>query len=1734
MPKKGTSINKEMGDVFMFNLKHLKVLISKAMLRALLAAVLILSMLVLTIPADLGALFVSAAANEWDGKQLEQFENYSGSYYNFANGRNAYQIANAKQLAFLAAVLNATPTQKYSGCYTVQLDIDGDNTTTNTTTYTFPGTSAGILVGAKFELTADIDLNDKQWTPIGNATNKFCGTFDGKGHIVSGLSYVDEDTLNGYSTGIGLFGQTGSTTIIKDLHVKGTVKTNQANMGGIVGFSAGALQMQNCSFSGIVQGGGYNYSANVGGLIGNASTNQAVTITDCFVYGEGTAITGVTASGDNDYRYYNPESIGGLVGYVGAGCDMTISDSYAESTVTGWNGSGGLIGTIGSDINVTTVSVVRCYTAGSIVSAGCAGGLVGWVRDYDGTNQLVLTIEDSYSVADLTNATGDRASGLISSSREDPVVKAAEVQISLSRCHFAGINAKQPIMYYDNAYSTLGTVEHVYYRAGSTTAKTHTLQEYSEEKNRKEFLDGRVAALLGDAWTISESVDYPVLGHRETPSLSSLVVNNEEITLIDGVFEYTVSDVENTVESVPVSATPKDGATVTVDGADANNYVALGIPGTTTPITVTVTCNSVFSTTYTINVYRKPDKWNGDTDATRFAGGDGSEMNPYQIKTGAELELLAQKVNAGATDTDEKPFAGKHYKLMNDIDLGDNKFTPIGNRTNVFRGTFDGDGHTIENLFISETTRDVGLFGSATGTIENLSVEGNVKTTNVNVAGFVGFVPGTGVLTIRNCTFSGTVEGGESTSKAEVNAAAFVGCTWICTVTIEDCTAVNTTITDNSTSSNVQFATGGFVGLVQEGTNVTIKGSSFDGGEIAGGNGVGGLVGSVKQGGSSSNNTTVTIENSYTDATISAQRIVGGLVGHLRAQSSGKKIELSIKDSYSVATVSTIAASVSGGLVGQNFAWDDYPVDITVTIADSFFAGSAQYPILNSTTAYAKNTTPMTVTLTNVYYLAGSATTTTTTVGDLTPAVTRQKTAAEFADGTVAGWLNAGRTTTAVWATSTAGYPVLSDLAATLDDTLGIVGTSIRTEGVQAIRFKFSITDAAIELKELKSVGILAAKASDKIAGEHLYAHNIAKDADNYYKYADATAYTKGGSQLGLIDDGYKFLFTAALYNITENKYGIDYIARAYAKYVDAKGQEIVVYSETIGEEYFNSIYDAVDAFFNYSSPGGVTMNDLLFLKEIYEERYKDSLTEIDVPEPEDRAGGDNPQVGGADDAAKTLRDNILSAEDVKAQDFIDNGGTVYYISPKGDDSNPGTTEDKPWKSVDAINLHNDQIKAGDAVLFERGGVYRSVTSLLADPIPEGVQRTDPQMIIYAKSGVTYGAYGDSDKPKPAIYSCHQNYAKLGVWEKIDGTNIWKVYTPRSDAGSVVFNHGEAVGIKRFGVWDGTYTNGKKNYSGFITPENVVENLTQNFEYYHDHRNGVLYLYYVDLEEGKAPYEKYTDIEICPRDGVIKIPTGTEDVHIDNLTIKYTGFYGISVAEYTTGVTVTNCELGWIGGCQWYFDTYAEGSRIGNAIEFWETTTDATTNNNWIYQVYDAGLSPQGIGSDDCSAYTNLRMCGNLVEYCSYGIEWFDRNGDEVLDYKNQSTWDDYYIEDNILRFAGYGFGRQRQDGSKGPANINGWGYTYENPLKVYIRNNIFDCSAMNTVYWYWSGDSMYEDLEISGNTFYEKAINPDEPEQVIFYGPNGGTQYTATNETQLKEAIANFDPSAKLVKWLE
>ena len=140
--------------------------------------------------------------------------------------------------------------------------------------------------------------------------------------------------------------------------------------------------------------------------------------------------------------------------------------------------------------------------------------------------------------------------------------------------------------------------------------------------------------------------------------------------------------------------------------------------------------------------------WSG-THADSYAGGDGSEANPYQIATAEQLALLAYETN-------NEIGGDAHYILTNDICLGGGDFwEPIGKLIAMdddypcFTGVFNGNGHTISDMLVSECYYS-GLFGRVRGaTIENVNIY-NSSVVDGYMSGLVaGYIQNTN---ISNCT----------------------------------------------------------------------------------------------------------------------------------------------------------------------------------------------------------------------------------------------------------------------------------------------------------------------------------------------------------------------------------------------------------------------------------------------------------------------------------------------------------------------------------------------------------------------------------------------------------------------------------------------------------------------------------------------------------------------------------------------------------------------------------------------------------------------------------------------------------------------------------------------------------------------------------------------------------------------------------------------------------------------
>lgn len=397
------------------------------------------------------------------------------------------------------------------------------------------------------------------------------------------------------------------------------------------------------------------------------------------------------------------------------------------------------------------------------------------------------------------------------------------------------------------------------------------------------------------------------------------------------------------------------------------------------------------------------------------------------------------------------------------------------------------------------------------------------------------------------------------------------------------------------------------------------------------------------------------------------------------------------------------------------------------------------------------------------------------------------------------------------------------------------------------------------------------------------------------------------------------------------------------------------------------------------------------------------------------RANYGNMAQGYCESEAEQMRAKILNTPNT--EELYEIKGTKYYVSTSGDDKNDGKTPETAIRTLDAIEML--PTNPGDAILFKRGDVFRFARE------------------INAVDGIIYGSYGDGAKPK--IYGSPENYAQNDSWVEIK-PNIWQIAFDYPYASGCILDYGMIAGVQK---WDTRF-----------------DGMKENGDYFHDLETKNFYLY---CDQGK-PSDIYCDIEIMPTETLFMLRDSI-DVIIDNLCLKYTASFAIHAPDIKDNITVTNCEIGYIGGL-WTGGLPGGRVRFGNAIEFWGGLDNVhiqnvTVKNNWFYQTYDSALTWQGSKED--TVYKNITFSENLFEYNNADIEFFGKKGNVLENFR---------MENNLMRFTSMGWGTRTYDG--GIRGIEGCvravttrdGNGGMDVKSVYFINNTMDCPARQIINW--------------------------------------------------------------------
>lgn len=395
--------------------------------------------------------------------------------------------------------------------------------------------------------------------------------------------------------------------------------------------------------------------------------------------------------------------------------------------------------------------------------------------------------------------------------------------------------------------------------------------------------------------------------------------------------------------------------------------------------------------------------------------------------------------------------------------------------------------------------------------------------------------------------------------------------------------------------------------------------------------------------------------------------------------------------------------------------------------------------------------------------------------------------------------------------------------------------------------------------------------------------------------------------------------------------------------------------------------------------------------------------------------------------------------------------GKTYYVSAEGDDLNSGLSEEYPKRTIAAANA---LAKAYDAVLMRRGDTFRER--------------------IATKANVTYSAYGYGEKPK--IYGSPENGAVARKWKLVyeyeeTGALIWQYdQDDFLDVGTMVFDDGEGFAKKELPSCKGAQFVLRSNPD---IPYDYTVELDNNLEFFHAANSALSSSAaageYIDASKATGPLylrcdngnpgKVFSSIEFNTKNNVIQATNG---VTIDNLCIMYGGSHGIGSGS-VKNLTVTNCEIGWIGGSIQSYNangnTNNSATRFGNGVEVYGSCDGYTIDNCYVYQCYDAGVTHQlsDLTTSNCTM-NNVTYSNNVITECVYSIEYFlgtvegyDRGGDNIL------------FEGNLMRRAGYGFGSVRPDGNN-QRHIRS--SDRNNPFTNYrIINNVFDRSVYQLIF---------------------------------------------------------------------
>lgn len=759
-----------------------------------------------------------------------------------------------------------------------------------------------------------------------------------KGCAVSG--YSSSTGISGGSVASAVGGIVGGAVSAYSTEISTCASTidvtGYARVGGIIGTAGASGSVKDCSYSGRVSG-----VESIGGIVGCATSS--VSISSCLAMGEVLA-SGVSAAA------------GGIVGLTYQ-AQPTISNNVSLQRVVKAANAHRILGSNDGGWYTYMPSLSSNYAFADMLVSDAAST----DDDAAGYNGAALSAQDLCNDAAIPAAYSnsfDAANWTVTAGKA-PVLKASKpAQISSAVLPgYIGISSSD--------------LQKALKDSGSLTFVTPDATKWSSATDDDgSYAVGTPSAQAtinvdGPGWVI---FDWRIANKDSWPYLEASVLLDGDSTSVSNIasgydsslkWGTAVLKVPSGTHQVTWSANGKGDASnsfclrnvrfatksnVSVNHDSNISSVKIAVDGKSVEadqiapgdkVTVTATAKEGFyvqgwkasadsdgylseSVSYTTTVYDDPIALYAC--AYNPFKGSGTQADPYQISSAADFNALAQVVNGGNT------MDGVYFKQTADLDCSVSALAAVASADNSkFAGVYDGDNHAIKNY-----TGATALFGTLSGTIENLSMIGaKIDAATAKAAAMVANVSGsyTTNAVIKNCHVDSTSSVTSSNESAVGGllgyalCADITGCTSAASVT---CTYVNDYNGNNSvggligsvSKASIQdcFASGavtaqkansvaGIAGTVSGGSSLSKCASTST---VIGRKNVGGLVGNFGDNGAP------VMENCLFNGAVTGESNVGGICGEVYGEWSNKA-----KISNCVAT-GTVKASAdnAGGLVG--------------------------------------------------------------------------------------------------------------------------------------------------------------------------------------------------------------------------------------------------------------------------------------------------------------------------------------------------------------------------------------------------------------------------------------------------------------------------------------------------------------------------------------------------------------------------------------------------------------------------------------------------------------------------------------------------------------------------------------------------------------------------------------------------------------------------------------------------